>query len=269
MCRMLGVICNDEDLLGCAVHQVRDALRCPEATRHDGIGIGYYSGDEPLLKKRPSSEGEKIEYTELLKGIRSKVVLVHVRQATVGSWKDRNTHPFRFRKWLFAHIGHLPALQDNRQKLLERIPEFLSRNVRGDTDSELAFHLFLEVLFKEGKLNELDMPAEKLGEFLRQLAVEVNGLHEGPEKPKMAVIITNGRIMAALSQGVSIHYSFREGILDCNVHEPTQQNKQTHALFRGIMIGAAMDAPGHQWREIPDGSIIHVSNMLEMKVEHL
>lgn len=269
MCRMLGVMCNDEDLLACAVNQVNDALRCQDGERHDGIGVGYYSNEEPLLIKRPSADLAEIDYNDLLKGIGSKVVLAHVRMATVGTWKDANTHPFRFRKWLFAHVGHLPALLEQRGQLMEKLPPFLARNIRGETDSELAFHLFLDLLFREGKLNELDLDGLLLEQLLRQFVAEVNELHRGPNKPEMAVVLTNGRIMGVVSQRLVVHYSHREGILDCPRHDDSANNKKLHARFRGVMVGAAMKNPGHQWREIPNGSLLYVNSSLEMKVRQL
>lgn len=269
MCRMLGVMCNDEDLLSCAIHEVKDSLRCPGEDNHEGVGVGYYSQDDPLLIKKPAARLDEIDYDELLKGIHSSVLMVHIRKATVGTWKDVNTHPFRFRKWLFSHVGHLPAIEKRRDEIIAGLPPFLARNISGDTDSELAFHILLNALYREGQLNDLDITVDQLDSLLRAWVDELNQLHAGPRRPDLAMMVTNGQIMGAVCQGVTLHYSHREGILECPLHDDSEQQRHVHARFRGIMIGALMSNPGHQWREISDGSLVHVSKSLELKVQHL
>ncbi len=269
MCRMLGVMCNDEDLLKCAVHEVKDSLRCVGGDKHEGIGVGYYSQDDPLLIKKPAARLDDIDYDELLKGINSNVLLTHIRKATVGTWKDVNTHPFRFRKWLFAHVGHLPALEKRRDEIIAGLPPFLARNIRGDTDSELVFHLLLHALFRDGKLNDLGIGVDLLGSYLTAGVEEINQMHSGPLRPEMTIMVTNGQIMGAVCQGITLHYSHREGIVECPLHDNSEQQQHVHGRFRGIMLGALMSNPGHQWREVADGSLVHISKSLELKVQHL
>ncbi|MBW1809719.1 MAG: class II glutamine amidotransferase [Deltaproteobacteria bacterium] len=269
MCRMLGVVCNDEDLLPCAINEVSQALRCDEDAKHDGIGVGYYSHDEPLLKKRPSAKIAEIDYPELVEGVSSSTLLIHIRKATVGAWKEANTHPFRFRKWLFAHVGHLPGLDQNKEDIVKQLPPFLSRNIKGDTDSEIAFHMFLDILFREGKLNDFDLNIETLDSYLKETVTKINEKHPGPQLPELSIIITNGQIMSAVCQGIAMHYSLREGILECPQCDETDQQKHLHGRFKGVMLGADMSDPGHQWREVADSSLLHVSQELELKVQQL
>jgi len=269
MCRMLGVMCNDGDLLQCAVTEVREALRVDKVEKHEGIGVGYYGNDEPLLKKRPAAEGE-IDYQDLVSGISSSVLMIHIRHATVGAWKDVNTHPFRFRNWLFAHLGHLPGLEPHWEKITADMPPFLARDIRGETDSELAFHIFLDVLFKEGRLNDISVGAEELANHLKTCMEVIDKHHTGtPKKPNTAMLVSNGQIMAAVCRGVGMHYSHREGIQECPHHEKSDQNDQLHRRFRGIMLGAEMSDPGHQWREVADASLLSITKELELKVQQL
>ncbi len=269
MCRMLGAICNDEDLLSCAIEEVKDSLRCEDGETHDGIGVGFYSQDDALLTKKPSAKVAEIDFVSLVEGIVSNVLMVHIRKATVGVWKDINTHPFRFRKWLFAHVGHLPQLEKNKEALLADMPPFLARDIKGDTDSELAFHVFLNVIFKHGKINDLSMEVGLLDEYLRETVAIINQQHEEAKRPELAILVTNGEVMSAASQGIAMHYSLREGILECPRCEKSDQQKHIHGRFKGVMVGAAMSNPGHQWREVADGSLLHISKDLELKVQQL
>ncbi|HOX46663.1 MAG TPA: class II glutamine amidotransferase [Myxococcota bacterium] len=261
MCRMLGVMCNDESLLACAVHAVRDSLQLKAEAGHDGVGMGYFQADEPLLKKRPA-EKAKVDWDSLFQGVHATTALAHVRRGTVGGWHEANTHPFRFRRWLFAQLGHLPRVEANRAKVLSELPPFLARNVRGETDSEVAFHMFLHLLFRDGTLNDLTLAPERLAAYLRELGQAIDG------QTAFALCATNGQIMATVHRGLAMHYSLREGIPECDLH-PDDDPQQQHGRFKGVMLGAEMVDPGHQWREVPDGSLITVSRELELKVHQL
>ena len=87
----------------------------------------------------------------------------------MGDNRNENTHPFRFRSWLFAHHGTLPgfgpeagstdparpsaAQEALTEVLVAELPDFLRRNLRGQTDSEILFHLFLTRLHETAHLD--------------------------------------------------------------------------------------------------------------------
>lgn len=271
MCRMLGVMCNDADLLGCAIAEVAPALRLDPGQGHHGVGMGTYSDDEPLLKRRPSDPEEELDYVRLVDDAASTCLLVHVRRATIGTWSTKNTHPFRFRRWLFAHVGTLPALEPKSEQLLAELPPFLARNIRGETDSELAFHLYLHSLFRDGTINDLSLPPEQLAASLREFAGSLEELHapRSQPDPSYAIIVTNGQIMGAVCRGQPMHYSHREGIHGCACQDQTDAQREAHAQFKGVMLGVRMNDPGHQWREVTDGSLLTVSRDLELKVSQI
>jgi predicted glutamine amidotransferase len=270
MCRMLGVVCNDEDLLNCAIYEVREALKLRSGENYSGIGIGTYQNDDPLLKKRPGIKAGEIDYNSLLAGLASNVLLLHVGHPTDAAWKETNTHPFRFRRWLFAGIGSFSGIERHREDLLTKLPPFLSRNVQGESDIEVAFHLLLNRLFKEGTLNDLAISAVGLGDHVRAFIEEADALQHDPRQvASFALIATNGQVMAAACRGMTMHYSHREGILECTHSEATGHEQQSHRRFKGIMLGADMSAPGHQWREVASGSLLSISKELELRVEPL
>jgi glutamine amidotransferase len=274
---MLAALCNDPDLLACAIHEVRGSLALKRESSHDGVGLGYYQADEPLLKKRPAekaadrSAGDAgLDLAAMFDGVSSTAALLHVRRGTVGGWHEANTHPFRFRRWLFAHVGDIPRLEAARGELMAGLPPFLSRNLRGETDSELLFHLFLKVLFKAGTLNNQDMPVEQVAAYLAEALQLLDGLPGERAGPgTFALCVTHGQAMVAANRGVSLHYSHREGLHDCPKHPPSERNDPSHGRFKGILLGADMADPGHQWREVADGSLVTVSGTLELKVTHL
>ena len=106
---------------------------------------------------------------------------------------------------------------------------------------------------------------------LREFAGSLEEFHAGASQPapSYAIIVTNGQIMGAVCQGEPMHYSHREGIHGCACQDQTDAQREAHAQFKGIMLGVRMNDPGHQWREVTDGSLLTVSRDLELKVSQI
>ena len=155
MARLVGIIANRPDLTNrLAAHQ-RETL-CSH--NHDeepwGWGVGFFQSGEILLKRRPLDERVDLTLEEMISDVRSDIMLAHIRHATVGALCTDNTHPFRYRQWMFADTGTVDGFGELRGRLYETLPQFLQRNLRGDTDSELLFHVFLSFLHDAGKLDQ-------------------------------------------------------------------------------------------------------------------
>src|SRR5687767_9194762 len=144
MARMFGFIGNRSDL-GARVLELNASVLRVKREPGDplGWGIGFYQSGEVLLRRRPIDERDVIDLAEAAENVRTDVLIGHVRHASVGALRTENTHPFRYRTWLFAQTGTIQGFEELRERLLGSMPEFLRRNVRGETDSELFFYLFL------------------------------------------------------------------------------------------------------------------------------
>jgi glutamine amidotransferase len=186
-----------------------ETLNVPEGLVPPGPlswGIGFYQGGEVLLRRRPSDERNALDIARLAKDLRSDLILGHVRAATVGSTRTENTHPFRYREWLFAHTGSLTGSIERyagiKARLLESIPEFLRKNIRGDTDSEVLFHVVLSFLFDAGRLQDgaraetstVIAALSSTASLVDQLVAEEGG----DKKFALNALLTNGEILASL-----------------------------------------------------------------------
>src|SRR5215475_14294335 len=147
MARLVGFIGNRPDL-GARVIELEG--RALNVKRREGVtpgwGVGFYQAGEILLKRRPIDDRPEISPAEITRDVRADTLVAHVRLATVGAPRTENTHPFRYRQWLFANTGTVESFAKVRGRLTEQLPQFLHRDVRGETDSELLFHLFLSFL---------------------------------------------------------------------------------------------------------------------------
>src|SRR5258705_13940014 len=124
MARLFGFVGNRADLGAPVLELERDALKVAARGTTLGWGIGFYQAGEVLLRRRPIDERPVIDIAAIAKDLRADVLLGHVRAATVGNLRTENTHPFRYRQWLFAHTGTIDKFPRLSERLGESLPEF-------------------------------------------------------------------------------------------------------------------------------------------------
>jgi glutamine amidotransferase len=229
MARLVGFIGNRPDL-GARVIELEgralSARRRPDTSpipgsNPPGWGIGFYQAGEILLKRRPIDDRPEINLADLTRDVRADTLLAHVRLATVGAPRTENSHPFRYRQWLFANTGTVEWFSALRGRLAEQLPTFLHRDVRGETDSELIFHLFLSFLHDAG---ELDRPAVEPGaarQALRGAIALIDGLcaEEGAPPTALNILVTYPEYLLAVhdspdAAGGAMGYVIFEGQRD-------------------------------------------------------
>jgi glutamine amidotransferase len=274
----LAVLQTDPNLLRCQVNRLEQhvALREPDRLP-DAYGFGYYKGSDVLLGKRPSGAPAALALTQLAGAIDSEALLAHARYATVGALKDENTHPFRFRRWLFAHDGTVEAFREVKARLLAALPDFLRRNVEGDTDSEHAFMLFLKHLRDGGGVDDLDVDAAAVGRALARAArdLETWSREAGAGRPRPRnLVATNGRVLAAPRRGRPLHYALLEGIVPCErcgleLSAPESDPRtRPHRQVKAVCFATHLRQP-NGFLEVPEGSVVSVSRALQVSVTSL
>src|SRR5437016_1377718 len=106
---LVGYAGNEPEWIRCAILPARAALVTDVGPNPDGLGLGFYQGGEVLLQRRPKATPGLLDFYPLLSDLRSDIAIAHVRSPASGtpggSPKSENTHPYRFRSWLFAHAG--------------------------------------------------------------------------------------------------------------------------------------------------------------------
>jgi glutamine amidotransferase len=169
-----------------------------------------------LLRRRPLDDREEIDLAEAAGNVRADVLLGHVRLASVGALRTENTHPFRYRSWLWAQTGTILGFERLRARLLDAQPEFLRRNVRGETDSELFFYLFLSFLHDAGHLESGQASYESIAAALRASVALVDRLsaEEGFGANTGDILVSNGERMVAVHRNESMAYRVLRGRYD-------------------------------------------------------
>lgn len=215
MGRLIGYMANRTDRLADALTEEQAAIGPASAADADSWGIGFYQGGEVLHKKRPRAGmggPELLDWREVAGNVRSDCAIVHFRTATVGDYRAENTHPFRMRQWLFAHNGTVNGFDAIRAALLEPMPDFLRRNIRGTTDSEHVFHALLAFLHDRGQLDNPDIDAKIVLGAVRSTIGLIDRLvsEVGAPEARLDFLLTNGRQMFGVRRGGPMHYVVRD-----------------------------------------------------------
>ena len=190
------------------------------------------------------------------------------RHATVGDFRAENTHPFRMRSWLFAHSGTIDRFDAIRPRLLEGMPDFIRRNIRGRTDSEHFFHTALSFLHDSGQLGRPEANDESVLSALRSTVRLVDRLSKevGGELATLNPVLTNGRSIYAIRRGHPMKYVERTGIHDPADGEVVEPRRVSVRYV--LMVSDGPEVP-HPYVDVPDESIVLVDRDLSVTVHAL
>jgi glutamine amidotransferase len=267
---LVAYVGNEPDNMACALFSARSALASRAVDKPEGWGLGFVQGGDVLLQKRPRVETTEVDLYGLIKDLKADAVVARVGFESDGSMPAEDADPFRFRSWLFGSVGEIDAaaFESVRERLLESVPAFLRRNIRGKSPSEHVFHLFLAFLHDAGSLDvPSPSPAVVHGAlrngvtFLERL---LSGLHDPPAPLGLALVATNGRCFVAANAAHPMRYLHVEGISDCPVcHGRVDRERHgrriQHESVRAVIVEAnrGVEARGG-WHEMPDRSALVV-----------
>jgi predicted glutamine amidotransferase len=257
---LVAYVGNEPENVACALFSARTALF--SRGQDKGWGLGFVQGGEVLLQKRPRAAADEVDLYGLVKDLRADAIVGRVGVSQMGDIAAEDADPFRSRSWLFGSVGDVNGFENVREKLLESIPDFLRRNIRGSSPSEHLFHLFLTFLHDAGSLDAPSPAPATVHGALRQSVAFLEKLLSASSPPaplfKLALVATNGRCAVATSCSYPMRYLHVEGISDCPVcrgrvdmHRDVRHIQ--HEALRAVILeaNAEIDArPG--WHELPD-----------------
>jgi predicted glutamine amidotransferase len=272
---LVAILQSDPNLLRCQLARLRSHVTLQDGDRlPDAYGFGYYQAGNVLLGKRPTGAPGLLALPDLVGRVDSEAVLVHARRATIGKSKDENTHPFRYRRWLFAHDGTIEGFDAVRPKILDALPDHLRRTVTGDTDSELAFVWFLKLLKDEGGIDDLDLDPQVAGRALARTVRQIEAWSRdvGAQRPsRLTFAATNGRVLVASRRGGPLFYALVEGIVPCELDgigldtPESDPRVRPHRRVKAVCFASRLTAP-NGFIEVPEGSVVAVSRTLQVSV---
>jgi glutamine amidotransferase len=276
MARLFGIIGNRADLMARVFSLEGASLKTKAKGVPLGWGLGFYQGGEVLIRRRPIDERHELDVASLVSDVRADVVIGHVRQATVGVLRTENTHPFRYRQWLFAQTGTVSEFERIRERLVESVPEFLRGGIRGETDAEVVFHVFLSFLHDAGLLGDGQVEAPLVCDALRSSLAVVDGMTAelGADPAKLNIMLSNGELVVAVHRSdAAMRLRVISGAVDGDMllGEDAQLRRKIPELLRMRFSMAASDfddaAPNGRWKVVPERAIVTMLRDVEPRIE--
>lgn len=270
-CQMLAFLGTDRERLACAMEQLRDTL-----TVADGVGYGvvHYTDEAPLLNRRPGVNVAGQSFADILGGLQTRVLIAHSFLGGTKTTAASMLQPFKFKHWGLALTGLL--LDDEghaanlREKLIEDIPDFIRRDIKGQSCAEVWAHRFFWQLHEADQLKRGHDPL-RVAKVIRQSIAELTNLvpAAGPN-----LVVTEGQRAYVLRGGRDICYQQRDGIVDCKLcySEPDQKVpftlRESHQRFRSYVIAVDAQDFADDWQKMDaDELLIFDRNMELTRVE--
>jgi glutamine amidotransferase len=272
MSRLFGFMCNEPERISCALAPAKEALVAKGVT--SGWGLAFFQGGEVLLQRHPKAPaGAVLDFFAQVRDLRTDYLVGVVAEQVAGN-KLENTQPFRFRSWVFAQSGVIHGFPSIQAGLLQNVPDFLRRNIRGHSDSEHAFHLFLAFLHDSGKLDDPNVRATDVASALAGTIATIDRLLGGAAPSAVNFVVTNGRSMLAVRRGRPMWARKTEGIVDCPVcRESTtdwradrDRRRVTHEHLRSVLVASEPEKTEGAWEEVPESSVFAIGRDLTTSV---
>jgi predicted glutamine amidotransferase len=126
------------------------------------FGVGWYVPEpEPavFVSTTPAWNNRNLRYNAFK--VRSHCFFAHVRAASVGDVSEAHCHPFHYQQFLFMHNGGIGGFSTIKRTLRNRLSDELYNWIRGQTDSEHFFALFLNNLGNRQERTRCDGSARR------------------------------------------------------------------------------------------------------------
>ena len=272
--KLFACICNQPQRLSIALAPVRAALIAqPPVSRW---GLGYVQGGDVLLVRTPKASAVPVDLAgPLTAEIKTDCVIAQaVHDDGLGLGGTDNTPPFRFRRWMYAQSGLDPRLfsgaggagaaEEIAPRLLEHIPEYLRRNLKGRTPAELIFHVFLAMLHDEGNIDDANLPPaasrRALAATLKLVAAEL--ARAGRTDAALGnVALTNGRsmVVAHIDEPLRLRRLWVTG-----------ERGERDESFRGYLLVSGGDGdPKDGFEDVPAHRSVLISRDLQVSFADL
>ncbi len=224
MCRLFGIQSDQPT----RQHRAFAALRAQSHEHKDGWGVARFDGPtvEVAVGLEPAHHSARFQE---LGALQTRAMLAHIRLASVGGLCQTNAHPFVGEGWAFTHNGTIRRFAEHREAFEAQLPTKRRAAIRGQTDSERCFQLFLHHL--EGPT--LTDVARALAKVMRAVEQTFDQRHE--EKSSTNFLVSNGQVMAAVRRGRTLFSAQTEG---------------------ARMIASEPLWHDHSWTEVPEEHVV-------------
>jgi glutamine amidotransferase len=183
------------------VDRAFEGLKRLAVEHKDGWGVARFDGKAPWLETSVRRADGCERFGALGVEIATTSLLAHIRLASVGSVTEQNSHPFFADGWAFMHNGTLKRFAEHRPQLEQLLSPERRAALRGDTDSERCFGLFLTLLAGRSSLDDVT----------RSLVGVMRAVEKIFPEASMNFIASDGQRLVATRRGRTLYTAQRAG----------------------------------------------------------
>jgi len=253
----------------------------------DGFGVGWYTepelGPDPCLFTSTLPAWNCANLERLAPKIHSRLIFAHVRATTEGSLAENNCHPFVHNTLMWMHNGNIGAFKYVKRPLTASLDDKWYHSIKGGTDSECAFALFLHILAKEEHVDPSSTPkggfgAKTLRNAMKKTIARINELIRTSIPPTMTLsaIETRSLLNFAVTDGhsvvitryvssktdaaASLYYSSGTDWVEDPKHKGQFQMERRDKASDVVLVASEpLTFERHNWLAVPTNTIITIS----------
>ncbi len=283
MCRFAAYIGKpivvDELLFKPVNSLVKQSIRARETDEPlngDGFGLGWYAHEidyTPALftSVQPAWNDRNLLY--ISPKIRTHCLMAHVRAASAGGVSMLNCHPFHYKRLLFMHNGNVGGFNKIKRHIRHELPDHIYNWLKGETDSEHFFALFLHIFEQQNSEHTVEGLARALKTTFRRIVTLQKKYEVADEPSYLNIVITDGLNLITsrcasegaphpptLYYSAGSQYEYHDGV--CHMH-PTVGG-QNEAL---LIVSEKLTNYAAEWKEIPLNHLLLVRQDLSIELK--
>ncbi|WP_426752760.1 class II glutamine amidotransferase [Myxococcus sp. Y35] len=255
MCRLFGF----RSAIPAAVHPAlvteKNSLLIQSREHKDGWGIAAYGVEPaPVVAHGVGPAHSDPDFQRVSSRVSSHTVVAHIRLASVGAVELRNSHPFLHGRWSFVHNGTLREFAKHRAAVEALICPSLRGNIKGTTDSERCFYLFLTRLAARHSIDRqvsVEAVARALAETM-SLVAAITDVPGQAERSAMNFLVSDGSTMVATRRHRTLFVS-TNGSRNEVATLPAPGTK-----LEQLVVASESLCGGPYWAPVPEEDIIGV-----------
>ncbi len=179
------------------IHQSYDAKELEEPLNGDGFGIGWY---QPQLSTTPAvfvsvhPAWSNRNLRTMAPKIEAPVIFAHVRAASFGETSEANCHPFFYDRFLMMHNGSIEGFDQIKREMRRGLSDEVYAWLRGGTDSEHFFALFIDKMLKHNGLYGIQAMVSAMQQTITEVEAlkKAQGVKDGTY---LNMVVTDGKYM--------------------------------------------------------------------------
>lgn len=254
----------------------------------DGFGIGWYTepelGPDPCIFTSTVPAWNCINLERLAPKTHSHLIFAHVRATTEGSLAENNCHPFQHNTLMWMHNGGIGAWKYVKRPLASSLDDKWYLSVKGGTDSEWAFALFLHVLANEENVDPSSTPehgfgAKVLRRAMKKTIAQINELirrsipsnltlDDVETRSLLNFAVTDGHsvvvtryVSSRTDEAASLYYSSGTDWVEDPQHKGQFQMERRDKASDVVLVASEpLTFERHNWLTAPTNSIITISD---------